>query len=57
MENVRGVQLSQIWNRLDVEPQFEIVKKVALYQDSWAQICFFTIWEAGTINKILDSWP
>ncbi|KAF7114419.1 hypothetical protein CNMCM5793_008723 [Aspergillus hiratsukae] len=40
MENVRGVQLSQIWNRLDVKLQFEIVRKVALYQDSWAQTHF-----------------
>lgn len=37
MENVRGVQQSQIWNRLDVKLQFEIVRTFALYQDSWAQ--------------------
>jgi hypothetical protein len=40
MENVRGVQLSQIWNRLDVKPQFDVVRKVASYQDSWAQTRF-----------------
>ncbi|RHZ57500.1 uncharacterized protein CDV56_108101 [Aspergillus thermomutatus] len=40
MENVRGVQLSQIWDRLNVEVKLEVLKKVALYQDSWAQTRF-----------------
>lgn len=35
MEHVSGVQLSKIWDRLDVELKFQVVKKVASYQENW----------------------
>ncbi|KAL3485642.1 kinase-like domain-containing protein [Aspergillus germanicus] len=40
MENARGVSLSKIWNNLDVDLQFKVLKKIAMYQRAWSDISF-----------------
>ncbi|KAE8350734.1 hypothetical protein BDV28DRAFT_33292 [Aspergillus coremiiformis] len=40
MESVRGVQLSKLWNQLDVELKFKVLKKVTSYQETWLRTCF-----------------
>jgi hypothetical protein len=40
MENARGVSLSKIWDDLDVELQFKVLKKIAMYQRAWSDVSF-----------------
>ncbi|KAL4928965.1 uncharacterized protein BDV17DRAFT_281552 [Aspergillus undulatus] len=47
-ENARGVSLSKIWNTLDVEVQFKVLKKIAEYQRAWSEVSFSKYGEPGT---------
>ncbi|KAL3478146.1 kinase-like domain-containing protein [Aspergillus californicus] len=38
MENARGVSLSTIWDNLDVDQQFKVLKKIAMYQRTWSDV-------------------
>lgn len=40
MEKAQGVQLKEIWNKLDIEVRLNIVKKIAKYQADWTSISF-----------------
>ncbi|KAL4946504.1 hypothetical protein BDV06DRAFT_208629 [Aspergillus oleicola] len=40
MENARGVSLSKIWDNLDVDLQFNVLKKIAMYQRVWSDVSF-----------------
>ncbi|KAL4969558.1 uncharacterized protein BDV14DRAFT_187118 [Aspergillus stella-maris] len=40
MENARGVSLSKIWNNLDLDLRFKVLKKIAMYQHAWSNISF-----------------
>ncbi|KAL4899468.1 hypothetical protein BDW74DRAFT_171509 [Aspergillus multicolor] len=40
MENPRGIQLSEIWDSLGNEVKFQVLEKVAYYQDLWSQARF-----------------
>lgn len=40
MEKAQGVQLKEIWNKLDIEVRLNIVKKIAKYQTDWTSISF-----------------
>ncbi|KAG5935673.1 hypothetical protein E4U60_003014 [Claviceps pazoutovae] len=40
MEKVNGVELQQVWPRMEVEDRREVVKAVTTYQKSWAFVTF-----------------
>ncbi|UDD65009.1 hypothetical protein AFCA_012204 [Aspergillus flavus] len=40
MENVQGVQLSKLWDQLDVEMKMKVLRKIASYQENWVRTCF-----------------
>ncbi|KAJ0413319.1 kinase-like domain-containing protein [Aspergillus carlsbadensis] len=40
MENARGVSLSKIWDTLDVDVQFKVLKRIAMYQRAWSDVSF-----------------
>ncbi|KAL4966463.1 uncharacterized protein BDV14DRAFT_198918 [Aspergillus stella-maris] len=40
MELARGVSLNTIWDRLDVDVQFKVLKKIAMYQQVWSNVSF-----------------
>ncbi|KAG5961937.1 hypothetical protein E4U56_003610 [Claviceps arundinis] len=40
MEKVNGVELQQVWPRMEVEDRRELVKSVTAYQKSWASVTF-----------------
>ncbi|KAK1144575.1 hypothetical protein N8T08_005448 [Aspergillus melleus] len=40
MENVRGVQLSQLWDQLEVDVKFKVLRNIALYQEKWLDTSF-----------------
>jgi hypothetical protein len=40
MEKVDGIPLEQVWNKIQVEDHFAIVKQVATYQRIWASVRF-----------------
>ncbi|KAL1874972.1 hypothetical protein Plec18167_005640 [Paecilomyces lecythidis] len=40
MEKAPGVQLNEIWHRLDIEGRLNVVKKIAKYQADWTAVSF-----------------
>lgn len=40
MEKVRGVQLDNVWPRMDIKQRFELVKTIARYQKAWMSKSF-----------------
>ncbi|EAW11778.1 uncharacterized protein ACLA_094800 [Aspergillus clavatus NRRL 1] len=40
MENVRGVQLSKLWDQLEVDVKFEVLRNIAFYQEKWLDTSF-----------------
>ena len=40
MENVQGVQLSKLWDQLDVEVKMKVLRKITSYQENWVRTCF-----------------
>ncbi|KAG6063444.1 hypothetical protein E4U32_001239 [Claviceps aff. humidiphila group G2b] len=40
MEKVNGVELQQVWPRMEVEDRRELVQSVTAYQKSWASVTF-----------------
>lgn len=40
MEDMRGVQLSKLWDQLEVDVKFKILRNIARYQEKWLDTTF-----------------